>query len=161
MKNTKHLLQNFKDTLDKTHNYLRIANQYLRYLIANDIELSEESKSSYLRIKPAYKTALNKFFKSIDTELPFKVFEVVEEKQYLDIDNRVFYGLSKTSKETYYNIINNYKSIYKDNLDLKEFKSYIDSLYKKDINVPNHNNNSHNRLKTTPIKHCRNTVLSD
>lgn len=134
--NRKDLIKDFENSLEKPHNYLRIANQYLQYLIENDIELSIESKYDFLENKAAvYKTALNKFFKNciVESETPFCVFELVEEKQYLDIDNSIFDGLAESSKETYYNIISEYKSIYKDSLNLKEFESYINSLYKKDI----------------------------
>jgi len=129
--NQKDLIKDFENSLEKPHNYLRIANQYLQYLIENNIELSIESKTDFLECKaPVYKTALNKFFKNciIESEMPFCVFELVEEKEYADIDNSIFDGLAESSKETYYNIISEYKSIYKESLCSNEFESYIETL---------------------------------
>ena len=118
------LIDKFKNSLTKPHNYVRIAGGYLKHCIEKDLNVNTNSKAAFLENKAAvYKTALNKFFKVLGTDLDLQIYTNDNPKYIVDKD---FYNeLAKSTIETYNRILQSYFNEYGQSLDILDFDRFV------------------------------------
>jgi integrase/recombinase XerD len=108
----------FEQSLPKPHNYVRIAKQYLRFLIKNDFAIDKISIEMFVSDKsPSYKSACKKFLKFAQKAGIYKVYDDKTPNYSGNSTVLMFLAnaqLNENSKQTYAKA-------------LKEFYKYIES----------------------------------